>query len=86
LAWLDGNPVTLSRREIDLLTELASADGRWISPEALVEKLFGLATESGTNTLNVHIHNVRRKLGSEAISTARGMGYRLGWALDSDPR
>lgn len=86
LAWLDGNPVTLSRREIDLLTELASADGRWVSPEALVEKLFGLATESGTNTLNVHIHNVRRKLGSEAISTARGMGYRLGWALDSDPR
>ncbi|EKZ1926795.1 TPA: hypothetical protein ACOENG_001782 [Stenotrophomonas maltophilia] len=32
------------------------------------------------------MHNVRRKLGSEAISTARGMGYRIGWALDSDPR
>lgn len=78
-AWLAGEPVTLSRRELDLLAHLADARGRWLAPEVLHEKLYGLDVEIGSNALNVHIHNIRRKLGPEAVETGRGFGYRLGW-------
>ncbi len=81
LAWLNNAPVTLSRREVDLLVNLAAADGRWLSPDALNERLYGLDEEISSNALNVHIHNIRRKLGAEAIETTRGLGYRLGWRL-----
>lgn len=81
LAWLHGESVTLSRREVDLLVHLAAADGRWVLPDALNGRLYGLSEEINSNALNVHIHNIRRKLGTEAIETARGLGYRLGWRL-----
>lgn len=80
LAWLDGQAVSLSRREIDLLAHLAHARGRWVPPAVLGERLFGTAEEIGSNALNVHIHNIRRKLGAQAIETARGLGYRIGWS------
>lgn len=79
LAWLDEAPVSLSRREIELLVNLADARGRWLSPEALHERMYGCEVEVGSNSLNVHIHNIRRKLGAEAIETTRGLGYRIGW-------
>lgn len=78
-AWFNDEPVVLSRREVDLLVHLAGAKGGWIPPDVLNERLYGLNEEVGSNALNVHIHNVRRKLGAEAIETARGLGYRLGW-------
>lgn len=78
-AWLDGEAVALSRREIDLMTHLADARGRWLTADALRERLYGLDADVGSNTLNVHIHNLRRKLGSGAIESERGLGYRLGW-------
>ncbi|WP_175854954.1 response regulator [Burkholderia anthina] len=83
LAWFQGEAVTLSRREVDLLAHLANADGRWVPPDMLNERLYGLGEEIGSNALNVHIHNIRRKLGPEAIETARGLGYRLGWRPSS---
>jgi len=83
MAWFHGEPVTLSRREVDLLAHLANADGRWVPPDILNERLYGLGEEIGSNALNVHIHNIRRKLGTEAIETVRGLGYRLGWRLVS---
>ena len=83
LAWLHDEPITLSRREVDLLVHLAAAAGRWVPPDSLNERLYGLGEEVSSNALNVHIHNIRRKLGSEVIETARGLGYRLGWRLAS---
>ena len=80
LSWLNNTPVTLSRREVDVLTHLANADGRWVAPDRLHDRLYGL-DDVGSNALNVHIHNIRRKLGPDAIKTARGLGYRLGWEL-----
>lgn len=80
LAWLDDVPVSLSRREVDLLIHLAAADGRWVSSDALNERLYGLGEQVSSNALSVHIHNIRKKLGAEAIETARGLGYRLGWS------
>ena len=78
-AWFNGRSVALSRREIDVLVHLAGAHGRWLAAEVLHERLYGLDVDIGSNALNVHIHNVRRKLGPEAIETGRGLGYRLGW-------
>jgi DNA-binding response OmpR family regulator len=78
-AWLHEVPVVLSRREVDLLALLAGAQGGWMSSDMLNEQLYGLNEEVGSNALNVHIHNIRRKLGAEAIETVRGLGYRLGW-------
>lgn len=82
-AWLHGDTVALSRREVDLMTHLAGGAGGWMSPEQLNERLYGLNEDVGSNALNVHIHNIRRKLGAEAIETARGLGYRLGWRPES---
>ncbi len=81
LAWLGQAPVALSRREIDLLACLASHRGRWVPPDTLHARLYGMTARVRSNVLNVHIHNVRRKLGGSAIQTSRGLGYRLGWAL-----
>ena len=83
LAWLEGQAISLSRREVDLLAHLATADARWISPDLLSERLYGLGEEVSSNALNVHIHNLRRKLGAEVIETSRGLGYRLGWRINA---
>lgn len=83
LAWLGGQAISLSRREVDLLAHLAAANARWIPPDLLNERLYGLGEEVSSNALNVHIHNLRRKLGADVIETSRGLGYRLGWRLSA---
>lgn len=82
LAWLNDKAISLSRKEVDLLTHLATANGRWIPPDQLNERLYGLGEEISSNALNVHIHNLRRKLGADVVETTRGLGYRLGWRLE----
>lgn len=79
-AWLDGEPVELSRRESTLLASLIQADGRCLSAEQLKDRLYGLDQEVASNAVNVHVHNLRRKLGAGAVETVRGLGYRFGWA------
>lgn len=81
-AWLYEQAVQLSRREIDLIAHLANARNSWMRSEVLNERLFGLHEEVGSNALNVHIHNIRKKLGNEAIENSRGLGYRLGWKVE----
>lgn len=79
-AWLDGTPIDLSRRETDLLASLMQAGGRCLSAEQLKDSLYGFEQEVGSNTINVHIHNLRRKLGPDVVDTVRGLGYRFGKA------
>ena len=79
-AWLDGAPIELSRRETDLLASLMQASGRCLTGEQLKDSLYGLDQEVGSNAINVHIHNLRRKLGSHVVDTVRGLGYRFGKA------
>lgn len=79
-AWLDGKPVELSRREATLLASLIQADGRCLSTEQIKDRLYGLDQGVGSNAVNVHIHNLRRKLGADVVTTVRGLGYRFGWA------
>lgn len=82
-ASLGGQTVALSRREVDILVHLASSGKRWLTADVLRDRVYGFGEELNSNTLNVHIHNIRRKLGNDAIETARGLGYRLGWRRSS---
>lgn len=75
---LDGEPVVLTAREFAVLHALMLHAGRIVSREQLEDALYGWGEEVESNTIEVHIYNLRRKLGSEAISTARRQGYSLG--------
>ena len=74
-AWLRGEPVTLSGREYDLLQSLMLRPGQILTREQLEEQLYSWGQEVGSNTIEVHIHHLRRKLGTAAIRTVRGVGY-----------
>lgn len=75
---LHGEPVTLSRREQTLLGALLQNPGHILSAEQLQDSLYGLGDGVESNAINVHIYNLRRKLGSEVVKTVRGLGYRMG--------
>ncbi len=80
---LDARPVELSPRELSLLHELMSHPGEVLSRARLEERLYGWGDEIASNAVEVHIHNLRRKLGSDRIRTVRGSGYSMGappWA------
>jgi two-component system OmpR family response regulator/two-component system response regulator QseB len=72
-----GNAVTLSTREFDLLHALMLAAGRVLSREQLEQQLYSWGQEVESNAIEVHIHNLRRKLGAGLIHTVRGVGYML---------
>ncbi len=75
--WLDGDPVNLSVREYALLEKLMSNIGRVLSKTQLEAALYGWGEGVESNTVEVHIHHLRRKLGSERIVTLRGIGYMI---------
>lgn len=72
---LRGTPVALQPREFALLHELMLNAGRALSREQLEERLYAWDEEIGSNAVEVHVHHLRRKLGSDAIRTVRGVGY-----------
>jgi DNA-binding response OmpR family regulator len=72
-----GVPVELSRREYALLKALLEHSGKVLTRETLEGKLYGWDEEVASNTLEVHIHHLRRKLGQDLIRTVRGVGYCL---------
>ena len=73
-----GEPVALSAREFALLHALLEQPGVVLSREQLEEQLYGWGEEVESNAIEVHIHNLRRKLSPGVIRTVRGVGYRLG--------
>ncbi len=75
---LHGEAVNLSRREQALLAALLQKPGHILSAEQLQDSLYGLGDGVESNAINVHIYNLRRKLGSDVVKTVRGLGYRMG--------
>lgn len=73
----DGVPVILSTREFDLLQAFMLSAGRVLSREQLEQQLYSWGQEVDSNAIEVHIHNLRRKLGTSLIHTVRGVGYML---------
>ncbi len=74
---LDGQDVALSTREFDLLHALLLNAGRVLSREQLEQQLYRWGTEVESNTVEVHIHHLRRKLRPQLIQTLRGVGYTI---------
>ena len=72
-----GESMALSAREYALLAALAERPGLVLSRAQLEEKLYGWNEAVGSNAVEVHIHNVRKKLGEGVIRNVRGMGYTL---------
>ena len=77
-AIVDGVDVELTAREFDLVWHLAERPGVVVTRERILERVWGLAFPGGTRTVDVHVGQVRRKLGRpELIRTVRGTGYKL---------
>lgn len=67
--------VELSRREFTLLVEMITNQGRVLSRQHLEQKLYSWGDEIESNTIEVYIHHLRKKLYSDLIKTIRGIGY-----------
>ncbi|ELY3761411.1 two-component system response regulator PmrA [Cronobacter universalis] len=74
---LQGAPVEVTPKEFALLTRLMMRIGQTVHRETLQQDIYSWQDDPSSNTLEVHIHNLRRKLGKTRIRTIRGVGYRL---------
>ncbi len=74
---LDGAPLHLTRREFELLWHLLANRPRVVSREQILERVWGLAAEVETRTIDVHVRSLRAKLTAAAIETVIGAGYRF---------
>jgi two-component system OmpR family response regulator/two-component system response regulator QseB len=74
---LAGQAVELSSREFSLLQMLLESAGRVLTRSQLEQSLYGWRDEPDSNALEVHIHHLRKKLGSDLIRTLRGVGYTI---------
>jgi len=70
-----GEPVTLRGKEYALLLALLQARGQVLARDRLEAALYGFEELLESNAIEVHVHHLRRKLGSELIQTVRGVGY-----------
>jgi DNA-binding response OmpR family regulator len=73
-----GSPLVLRTLEFELLAELARHAGRVVTRDLLLDRVWGVSFAGGTRTVDVHIAQLRKKLGRpDVIQTVRGSGYRL---------
>jgi two-component system OmpR family response regulator len=75
---LDGAPVKLTSHEFRVLSYLMHHSGRVVSQSELTEHIYAQAFDRDSNTVEVFIARLRRKLGASFIETVRGLGYRIG--------
>lgn len=74
---LDGEELELSRKEYMLLKSLMENAGRIQTRNTLENRLYNWGEEVASNALEVHIHHLRKKIGSDFIKTVRGVGYKV---------
>ncbi len=72
-----GREIALSAREFALLEALMQRPGAVLSREQLEDAVYGWGAEVGSNAVEVHLHNLRRKVGPEMIRNVRGVGYKV---------
>lgn len=76
-AWRAGEPVELSPREFAILELLMESAGRVLSRGQLEASIYGWGEGAESNTVEVYVHYLRKKLGSDFIKTLRGVGYMI---------
>jgi DNA-binding response OmpR family regulator len=85
VAIRNGEPIPLTACEYIILAILIAEPGRVVARSQLQQQLYaGAADEIGSNTVEVYVHNLRRKLGERLIRTARGRGYSLDLSQGGD--
>ncbi|MDA2805595.1 response regulator transcription factor [Nocardiopsis suaedae] len=85
LAELDGAPLSLTRKEFDVLALLTARAPAVVGRDAILDQVWGTSWESSSRTLDTHIAALRGKLaGAVLIRTVRGVGYRLAPAGEGD--
>lgn len=82
---LKGEPVTISRREFVLLQKLIDNVGKVMTRDQLSQSMYGWEDDVDSNALEVHICNIRKKLGAKLIRTVRGVGYMVEKAKNPHP-
>ena len=82
-AFVDGMAIKLTSHEFRLLSYMASHKGRVISRTELVEHIYDQDFDRDSNTIEVFVGRLRRKIGTDRIETVRGLGYRLADPNDS---
>jgi two-component system OmpR family response regulator/two-component system response regulator QseB len=75
-----GVETPLTAREFAILMALARRPGHTLSVDQLRDSLYGFSEDIDSNAVEVHVHNLRRKLGRDVVETVRGFGYRIGRA------
>lgn len=73
-----GRPIELTAREWGIFEALLQHPGAVISKAQLEDRLYAFGGEVESNTIEVHVSRLRKKLGPDAVETVRGLGYRLG--------
>jgi two-component system OmpR family response regulator len=81
---VDGAPIRLTGQEYRLLAYLAHNEGKVISRSELTEHLYDQDFDRDSNTIEVFIGRLRRKISADLIETVRGLGYRMGPARNED--
>ena len=84
--WLDGQLVELSQREYEVLQIFILNAGRVLTREQIEQQLYQWGTEVSSNTVEVHIYHLRKKLHADVIETLRGVGYMLPKQVSPLPR
>ena len=74
---LNGEELSLSKKEFALLHALMLSSGRVLTKGQLEDQLYSWGHEVESNAIEVHIHNLRKKIGSNLIQTIRGVGYQF---------
>ncbi len=73
----DNNQIQLTTKEIEIIKILYDNDGRVITRQQLLDKLFGYDYYALDRTIDTHVKNIRKKLGNEFITTVKGVGYKI---------
>lgn len=74
---LNGEELSLSKKEFALLHALMLSSNRVLTKSQLEDQLYSWGHEVESNALEVHIHNLRKKIGADLIQTIRGVGYQF---------
>lgn len=77
VVFYEDEQLDLTRREFELLKIFIEAKGRLIPKRILEERLYSWSQIVSSNSVEVHIHNLRKKLPSSYIQTVRDLGYRI---------
>jgi len=76
---IDGQEVSLAKKEFELLYLLAQKPGRVFLRQEIMNQIWGNEVIVGDRTIDVHIRKIRQKLGVDCITTVKGVGYKFEW-------